>query len=65
MNQPLYRPDPTSILASTDLRQKMKQTFAELNNTKGSLVVTVANKPRVVISDFTTYHELLYKANGK
>jgi|GEM_PF-4169690 len=63
MSQPLYSPKPSRILASSDLRQQMKQTFNRLNDTKGSLVITVANKPRVVISDFTTYNELLYKAN--
>lgn len=62
MNQPLYNPKPTQTLASTDLRQNMAQTFADLNSNRGAMVVTVAHRPRVVITDFAAYSELLYRA---
>lgn len=62
MNQPVFSPNPSQILASTDLRQHMSQTFSEINDTKGAMVVTVANQPRIVISDYTTYSELLYQS---
>lgn len=62
MSQPVFNPKPGKIVASSDLRQNMSKQFDDLNTTKGAVVITVANKPRVVLSDFATYSELLYQA---
>lgn len=60
---PVYNPSPVDQVPATVFRQRLSEKIATVNKQKGALIVTVADCPRVVVADFTTYSELLYQAN--